>query len=725
LLTLAGVGCVTLGWIGLARGETFVFRDAAQGKARGKVLAEFEDTLFVVLDGRGTEFLSRAELSAIEGDDGQRFEAPQPGTFARFAGAAPAGAVTDAHGEVYVQGPGDEAGAALGEGYAFVRAGDRVKTADDALGRLLLASNAELKLGAGAEVVLTEPVGRERIKLARGELFVATRLRPLELALGSSAAIQVQADTRLEASAGGGKVGLLLHHGRAEVVWADARLVLSPGHGAELLAAGPAEWRVVADAANVGDLQVHLPEGTERVAPGESRSFGAHVDREGLVWRLLTSKGELLVRRAGEDDFAEVRSDERELFVLGEGDELRTAVKGSATLGRIDGAAVSLESVSHVRVTAVALDLSKGALHVESVASPVKVKTPGGVAGLRQSIVRLARRDASTLEVACQAGSAEVPLGDLGAVRLETRAEAELTAPPEGAARVRVSKGQGRLLSRAPRRGFDPDVQVVLRQDDEVGLEADEEGRPVLHLPGTRWLRLDGPGIGAEVSLTGEHPLIRFESGSEVVMLAGLRMGLGRSQEVPQLRFRSGPRLRLAHPYRLQVHNPTAVIEGRDGSQSTLELDGELDAQLDQGGQHAVASLSVREGDRLELLGGAHASLKRMSDQHRYDVGDGRQLWIQDGAPPVQARLSDAQGTAYLTMPGAPALGLAAGRQIIVLATVDGEFVVVSADDVVGADELGLQGLVGPGALSPVERIASSRMRDMLDVPQLDSPSGP
>ena len=206
-------------------------------------------------------------------------------------------------------------------------------------------------------------------------------------------------------------------------------------------------------------------------------------------------------------------------------------------------------------------------------------------------------------------------------------------------------------------------------------------------------------------------------------MLEQLKMGLGRKDGVPELRFRSGPRLQLVHPFRMQVHNPTAILEGPDGSQSTVAFEGDVEVALQQGTQFALASLGVREGDRLELLGGIEASLTRVEGQHRYAFGDGRQLWIADGAPPVQARLADAQGTAYLTMPGAPALGLAFGQPIVVLATADGEFVVVSGSGAGGPDG-GLELLAGPNQ-SPVDRISRDRLRDLLDAPQVDSPSGP
>ena len=55
----------------------------------------------------------------------------------------------------------------------------------------------------------------------------------------------------------------------------------------------------------------------------------------------------------------------------------------------------------------------------------------------------------------------------------------------------------------------------------------------------------------------------------------------------------------------------------------------------------------------------------------------------------------------------------------------EGEFVVVSAGDVAAGEQRGLEALVGPGALSQIDQISTARMRDLLNVPQVDSPSGP
>ena len=108
----------------------------------------------------------------------------------------------------------------------------------------------------------------------------------------------------------------------------------------------------------------------------------------------------------------------------------------------------------------------------------------------------------------------------------------------------------------------------------------------------------------------------------------------------------------------------------------------------------------------------------------RLAVGDGRRLWIEHGAPPVQARFGDASGTLFLTMPGAPAMGLPAAQPITVLATDEGEFVVLQGDPLQGGMD-GLEPLVGDLPLPPPDPILRDRLRDLLDVPPFDSPSGP
>ena len=75
---LVGLGALLLG--PAARGETFEFRDHARGKVDGKVLAEFDDALFVSLDDGTVGFISRVDLARVHGPgEGQVHEDPAPG----------------------------------------------------------------------------------------------------------------------------------------------------------------------------------------------------------------------------------------------------------------------------------------------------------------------------------------------------------------------------------------------------------------------------------------------------------------------------------------------------------------------------------------------------------------------------------------------------------------------------------------------------------------------
>lgn len=699
-----------------ARGESFVFRDQAKGRLDGKVLAEFDDVLLVALDDGTTRFISRAELAQVVGADGQAHDDPPPGTFARLESPTPLGAVTHFVGEAWIVPAGGEP-QPLDVGPGWARAGALVRTGEAGLLRLVLLGDAVLKLGAQSEVGLN---GAERVVARQGEVLVETRIRPLELSfLGLTTRLAPGARLGLRTDQAQATTHLLVDRGELELVGADLRLHLSAGQGLALVRTGSDGWRITADTVNTSQLDLHLAGGVEPLRPGETRSFGARPSPEGEVWRVLRSSGELLLSR-GQGPATPLAQADLERLALGPGDALETAPTGAqATLVRVDGATASLHEATRLEVGP-GLRLARGRLTLETSSAAVSLETPCGVSRLAMSLVIVTRTGADEVHVLASGGEPQLALGPDAQVSLQPGSSARARRLPEGRVGFELELGQARVTSRQGPAGFDPHFSLQLQPGQATQLESTPQG-PVLHLPGERALRFETAGVEAEVHLVEPLPEVAFHTGARARLREGLFLGLGRAQELPQLRFKAGPRLILAVPLTLDVHNPTVVF---GEPPTTLELTGDISARLQEGGSFAAASVTVRERDRLELPRGAAAVLARYPDTIRLALQDRRRLWIEDAAPPVQARFGDAEGTLFLTMPGAPAMGLPPARPLTVLATEEGEFVVLhgETDD---ADLEGLEPLVGELRPDVPEAISRDRMRDLLDVPPFDSPSGP
>ena len=704
-----------LGW-GSARAETFVFRDSARPPLDGRVVAEFEDVLFVALDDGVPRFLSRADLARIVGADGQAHDEPVPGTFARVQTPTPAAAVTDLVGEATLTSPGGQA-APLEATPGFVLPGGQVATGEAGLARVALLGDAVVKLGADSALGL---LAGDKLELLRGEVVLESGGRPVSLTLLGLAA-RLGADGRVTVRADGPRatVHILTERGELDLVGAELRLHLAGGAGVEVVRTSPDMWRVSADTVNTAPIELHLTSGVELLAPGEARAFGARAAAQGEVWRLLRSSGELLLARNGADP-GPVLGPDLERLALGPGDALETAVQAAqATLVRVDGATLSLYEATRLEVGLPALRLPRGRLGIEASSAPVELETPGGVSGLVMAAVLVTRTAPDELLLTATGGEPQTALSPDAQVGLEPGATGRVRALPEGRLAFQVDAGRARLTSRAGAAGFDPRFQMLIQPGPAAVIEPGAAG-PTLHLPGERALRFETGGVEAEVHLREPLPEVVWKTGARALLHPGLWLGLGRSQELPQLRFKSGPRLTLALPVALEVHNPTVVF---GDPATTLKLEGELEARLQDGGAFSAASLGVRERDRLELPRGSQAALERHGDTLRFSLGDQRRLWIQDGAPPVQARLGDAGGTLYLTMPGAAAMALPPGRALTVLATAEGEFVVLHGPGQDGG-LIGLEPLIGDLRVNP-EAISRDRFRDLLDVPPVDSPSGP
>lgn len=174
------------------------------------------------------------------------------------------------------------------------------------------------------------------------------------------------------------------------------------------------------------------------------------------------------------------------------------------------------------------------------------------------------------------------------------------------------------------------------------------------------------------------------------------------------------------------VENPTVVVRLADGGETTLALEDDVrGALIAPGGQHAAAAVRTRASDAFEVAAGGQARLDRHAGRMRFAYGDRRQILVEEGAPPVEARFADPSGLLFLTMPGAPAMPLPAGRPVTVLVTAQGEMMFADPTGLgeggAGLDEL-LSGQDAPGA---IELIAEDRLSDLLDTLPPDSPSGP
>ncbi len=733
---------LALGWwlAPAAQAETFVFRDAGRGQVPGKVLAEFEDLLFVALDGQAPRFVARAELAAIIDEAGTRYDAPPPGTFGRLAGATPRAAATDAVGEVLLRVGGRPTGEAVGDGPAFLRSGDALLTGDGGLCRVVLPSGTVARLAPSTEVTLADDAPGDRVDVVAGEVLVDTGLRPLELLLAGDVTLRVGGGARVgcELQPDGAR-HVLLHDGAAELVWSDLRVILAPGLGAELVPGGDGRWRVTADAANHGPVELRLDATTEQLAAGVSKVYGATAEVEQL-WRLARGKGELLVRRGPRGAFAAVGLAQRERLALAAGDAIAVGADGEAVLGRVDGAQARLAAGAAIEVAAGGPDLhlEAGQVVIEASESPVTIDTPGGPSSVHMGTLSLTRIEADEVEAVALAGAPALPLGASALLNLEAGAAARVRrrADPAPGVEAEVLRGRATIGSRAHARGADPRLSLALAPGHRVGVldlavetslgaEGQVEVLPTLLLPGGRTLACESGDLRANVTLDPAWE-VAFERGGRVRLTEGLWLALATVQNQPELRFKAGPRVRLAHPTTLRVHNPRLEVLGPgDATVADIELHGDVAVRVEAPADGAAVVLGTREADRLEVPRDGQVTVDRQADMLRLAHADGRRLWIQDGAPPVQARLADQKNTLYVTMPGAPPLGLPADRPITVLATRQGELVIL-ADDQLRLDQGdGLELLTGAPPPRAVDTIARDRARDLLDVPPPDSPSGP
>jgi len=735
-----------------AAGETFVFSDPERPQQSGRVLVEFPDSLFVALDGEPPRFLRRAELAAVIDENGRRYEEPPLGTFAAVGKGIPAAAVTDVSGVAFARRGAEskeEPLPELSKGALFFPSQAGLRTGDNGTLRAVFPSGAAFWLGVDTQVELAQ--GQEGLRVERGEATLETRLRAVRLDLPRPLAAQVDEGARVVVIASEEATRLEQHAGQSQLAWPSLSLVLSHGHSLEVRELGLGRWRLRADEANSDDIPLIAKGKPEVLPPGEEWELDSELPPEGEVWRVLSVRGDLLLRRGPNGTFVSVPPLHGAEVVVGSGDALRTAAAGEALLGRVDGARFTLRQAAHLEIDD-ALGLVRGEGMLEPGESPVPLRTPGGRASISNAVIGLSRQGeglGAPLAVAALAGSPELPCGDAAELVIAQRSSSVISReapapdaapkrePPAGepveepveepparepspTIAVRQTRGTALLRSRALPELGDAKFRVALREGDRVQALPPSEAAPhgSLALAGRRLLRFVQPGT--EVDVAGTDGQLRFDERAPVNMAEGLTLTLARTRQLPLLRFKSGEELTLRAGLPLTVYNPTVELTKGD---TKVELTGEIKTILERAGEHGVGAFSTRQDDHLEVRAKGDARLSQTGEQTRIDYEDGRSLWIEPKAPPVEARFGNAQGALFLSMPGAPSLGLPSNSSLTVLATNDGEFVILDRNSLdpqnVGSELLSEDESAGPALLDPDE------LGILLDVPQPDSPSGP
>ncbi|MBL4849732.1 MAG: hypothetical protein JKY65_29740 [Planctomycetes bacterium] len=288
--------------------------------------------------------------------------------------------------------------------------------------------------------------------------------------------------------------------------------------------------------------------------------------------------------------------------------------------------------------------------------------------------------------------------------------------------RVEVLQGTGQIRSGSVEQLGDPGYVVALVAHDLVEVRPPSILKPLggIGLLGERELRMRSTGLGVKV-LVGLAPELHYEGLAAIRLKEGLVVALDQARGLPVLEFRSGERLLLEEvPVPILIENPTIVI---DGYKAVVKFLGGIEAKLRKAGAHGAVAFVTRHDDHLETRKNAKATVQLRLENVELVLDDGRELRIQPKAPPVDARVSDAKGTLFLSMPGAPSLGLRPELALTVLATNEGEFVILDKDRI-SPERLEQQGLAY-GFDDDALLIDSERILDLLDVPIADSPSGP
>lgn len=725
------LGLVALTALGLsqASADTFRFKDGRV--ARGKVLAEFRDYYFVQIDSELARFVAVRDLERVLD------ESDQPRT-PNDRDPSPAFAIDSPVGEVRFvprSGPAEDVTVR-----AFAQPGDRIATGETGLARIVLPSGVTAKVGPSSRLVAASA---ESLELEQGEVFLtATDTKTFDVGLARGLRVRAQAAKVDVARTGLERTWrIAVHSGEARIESETFRLKVDAGHAATLEGT-EAGVKLTAEASNAGEIEAMVGTKSSSLAPGQSLLVdgGALATAGGAgTWRFQRIKGNVLVRAGGADmgataRFVPVRAADMERLRLEDGDAVQTDANSEAVLLRDDGANATLGETSEVAIAG--LVLATGTLRVDALRTPVPLATPGGEARITFASLVVRRpvaRDMSALEASVVKGDAKLPV-----------AAGVLTAPPGAKLTLRgtpdetvftVTGGAARFASTAQPDCGDPVISAALEAGQGFTVRALHQDGLAILLEGSREIGFGPERVGAQIRFEGSLPSVVFASNAVVAVEKETKVRFRAEQSLPVAVLAGGERVRLPDG-QLQVTVERNAMRFADGT--TVGFKDKVEATLRAGEGLSGATIGQRREDRFEVPRRARVVVGRRGVEHAtVRTEGGIALWVHDGAPAVQARLTTGRDSgmpertkadvdlplAYsFTMPGTPPLTVAASRRVVVLATRDGEFVILDDPALIdAAADRGLFPLAGTGIPSAID-LSTNHLPELLAQPPPASP---
>jgi hypothetical protein len=709
-VTLNGVGGsgARLALIGIAVAASLACADTLTWKdghsSRGRILGQFRDVVFVQVDSEPARFVRRSELEDARGASG---EAIPPSN-----APSPALAITNPVGEVRVEPSSGQATTVTD--FAFVYPRDRIVTSDTGIARLVLLSSAVLKLGPSTNLEVRDSSGlADALRLERGQLFVEpTATRGVDVQLSPDLHV-----TSREGSVSLEQIGtslqLTTYSGTALIESPGARGTIGPGHSIRIDSTDQGTT-LLSERANADAIELTVAGAPRSLKPGERvviSSAPSRASRTTGSWRLTSMKGGVLL--LGRDrKWKAVLQKDMDQVRLDAGDSIATEANSEAMLAREDGATLSLRESSELHLEAREIMLAAGAVKVEALREVVPLALPVGESRFTFVTVEARRpaREATALELATLAGEAKLSL-PASLATIPARVRVRLDGKDEEAT-VQAVEGTTTVATAAQAEIGDPDVSVAVEAPRLVSVRALRAQGVRLGLNGTRTIMAGPEAVNARVRWIGDSPRIVFSKGPDCALEKDVTVALGSDKAWPLLRLENDARITLVDASiratlgpsgRLRLGDETSVI-ARNAVRFTLHGPEGL----------AGAVLGARQGDRFEVPHRATVSVgRRGKESTSFKLDDGRALIVEDGAPPVQARLgssprpssSELKGdagdpaTLSLTMPGAAPLAIAATRRVTVLATRQGEFIIL--DDPALLEAMAERGFVPLATTAP------------------------
>ncbi len=686
--------------IALAVAASFAYADTLTWKdghsSRGRILGQFRDSLFVQLDSEPPRFVRRSELEVARSASDE----PIPPS----SSPSPALAVTSPVGEVRVEPANGQATTVADFAFAYPR--DRVVTSDSGLARLVLLSRGIVKLGPSTTLLVRDANGTaDALQLERGQLF-------LEPAETRGIDVELAPDLHVTAREGsvslehvGTAIQLTTHSGTAQVEGAAVRGTIGPGHAIRI-DSNDQGARLLAERANADAIELTVSGVPRSLKPGEEVTLaGAPVAaRTTGSWRLASMKGGVLLR-ARDGRWKPLAQKDLDQVRLDAGDSVATESNGEAVLARDDGATLSLRESSELHLDTREISLVAGAVKVEALREVVPLALPVGESRFAYVTVEARRpaRGATALELATLAGEAKLAL-PASLATVPARARIRLDGAGDEST-VQAVEGTTNLATMAQAEVGDPDVSVALEAPRMASIRALHAQGVRLGLDGTRTIVAGPEVVNARVRWAGESPRIVFAKGPECELEKEVTVALGSEKASPLLRLANDARITLVDPSLRGTLGPSGRLRLADETSVVAKSAVRFSLRGPEG--LAGAIVGTRQGDRFEVPHRATVTVgRRGQDSTYFRLDDGRALVIEDGAPPVQARLGKSVGpggselkgdagdpaTLSLTMPGAAPLAVAPTRRVTVLATRQGEFIIL--DDPALLDAMAERGFV-------------------------------